>query len=157
MDNTDKRSNKIMFKLTPKQEKFCLKFVECSNATEAYKHSYSTKNMKDKTVNNRAYELLQKGEIEGRISELREELKERALLTIDDIIKELSKIALSDKIDSHKMKALELLGKHLGLYETNINLKTNNIPTIEDMYPKVMTPKEKREMFNQRKKELLGE
>ena len=145
-----------MTKLTPKQEKFCLKFVESGNATEAYKYSYSTKNMKDKTVNNRAYELLQKGEIEGRISKLRKELKERALLTLDDVLKELSKIAMGEKIDSHKMKALELLGKHLGLYQTNINLKTNNIPTIEDMYPRTLTPEQVRAKFKEAKKEILG-
>jgi len=145
-----------MTKLTPKQKKFCLKFVESGNATEAYKHSYNTKSMKDKTVNNRAYELLQKGEIEGRISELKEELKERAMLSLDDVIKELSKIAMSEKVDSYKMKALELLGKHLGLHQTNINIKNNNIPTIEDMYPKRLTPEEVRAKFKEAKKEILG-
>jgi len=139
-------------KLTPKQENFCIKYIECGNATEAYKHSYNTKSMKPKTINNRAYEMLEKRDIKGRVAELREELKERAMLTLDDVIKELSKVAMSEKIDSHKMKALELLGKHLGLYQTNINLKTNNIPTLEDLY---LSPKEKREMFKQRKKEIL--
>ncbi len=121
-------------KLTLKQENFCIKYIECGNATEAYKHSYNTKSMKPKTINNRAYDMLEHREIKGRIAQLKEEIKERAMLTLDDVIRELSKVAMSEEINSHKMKALELLGKHLGLYQTNINLKTINIPTIEDMY-----------------------
>ena len=133
-----------MKKLTPKQEKFCLAYISSGNATEAYKHTYNTNKMKPKTINNRAYEMLENGGIKGRIAELREETKERAMLSLDDVIVELTKVAMSEKVTNAKMKALEMLGKHLGLYEKRIEVENK------------MTPKEKREKFLQMKKEILG-
>jgi len=133
-----------MKKLTPKQDKFCLKYMECGNATEAYKSVYNTNSMKPKTINNRAYEMLEKGEIRGRVAELKEETKERAMLSLDDVIAELEKVAMAEKVTNHKLKALDMLGKHLGLYEKKIEMENK------------MTSKEKRKRYNKFKKELLG-
>ncbi len=58
-------------RLTPKQEKFCIKYSECGNASEAYRYAYQADNMKPETVNNKAFGLLQKGEIGARVEELR--------------------------------------------------------------------------------------
>src|SRR3546814_7176872 len=63
--------------MTPKQEAFCLAYIETGNASEAYRRAYNAENMKPETVNNKGYELLQKGEIRARLAELREPILER--------------------------------------------------------------------------------
>lgn len=75
--------------LTPKQEKFCQKFIELGNASEAYRQSYNCSQMKTGTINSRAKELRNDGPITVRIAELQAEHKERHKITVDDIIIEL--------------------------------------------------------------------
>ena len=84
--------------LTDKQEKFCQKVVELSNNSEAYREAYDTSRMKDATVHRSAKELMSNPKIAARLEELREELRERYRLTVDDLIGELEEarqIALS--------------------------------------------------------------
>jgi len=52
-----------MTNLTPKQEKFVQVYVECGNASEAYRRVYNAGSMKPQTVNKRASELLLNGVI----------------------------------------------------------------------------------------------
>ena len=40
-----------MSKLTPKQENFCLAYLETSNASEAYRRAYDSENMKPESIN----------------------------------------------------------------------------------------------------------
>ena len=58
--------------LTPKQELFCLKYLETGNATSAYKQSYSAEKMKSESVNVEASKLLSNPKIAQRIEELRQ-------------------------------------------------------------------------------------
>ena len=52
------------------------------------------------------------------INELRKEQSQRTGINADTVLKELEKIALADTDISgkEKIKALELLGKHLGMF-----------------------------------------
>jgi len=75
--------------VTPKQEAFCLAYIETGNASEAYRRAYNAENMKPETVNNKGYELLQKGEIRARLAELREPILERHGDTVDSLLGEL--------------------------------------------------------------------
>ena len=83
-------------KLTPKQEAFCYGYVETGNASEAYRQAYNAEKMRPDTVNNKAYGLLQKGEIRARLDELRAELKQRHVVTIDRVLDEYAKLAFFD-------------------------------------------------------------
>ena len=76
-------------RLTPKQEAFCLAYIETGNASEAYRQAYSTSRMKPATVNSKAYELLRNGEIAARIDELKAKHAKRHEITVDDLIAEL--------------------------------------------------------------------
>jgi len=58
-------------KLTPKQESFCLAYLETGNATEAYRRSYNPPKMSPKTVNEASCRLLANGKIAARIEELK--------------------------------------------------------------------------------------
>jgi phage terminase small subunit len=55
--------------LTPKQEKFCLTYLETGNASEAYRQSYSPKNWKPETVHRAAKRNLESSKIRTRIAE----------------------------------------------------------------------------------------
>jgi phage terminase small subunit len=85
-----------MGKLTIKQEKFCNRYLECGNASEAYRFAYSCSNMSEETVWNNAYKLLQKDEVKTRIEYLKSHLAEAAGISALQIIREHQKIAFSD-------------------------------------------------------------
>lgn len=83
-------------RLTIKQEKFCNKYLECGNASEAYRYAYNTSRMSEETICNSAYKLLQNGEIAARIAYLKDHLAEAAGISALQIIREHQKIAFSD-------------------------------------------------------------
>ena len=64
-----------MEKLTPKQITFCDAIVQGKSQIDAYKEAYNCNNMKNATISNNAYMLMQKGEIIARIKELRQNLE----------------------------------------------------------------------------------
>ena len=86
-------------KLTAKQEKFCHKYIETGNASEAYRQAYSTKRMKMETINNNAYNLLKRSDITARVKELQAELKAKSDYKKEDALKLLIDIATVDPFD----------------------------------------------------------
>lgn len=85
--------------LTQKQENFCLKYVECANASESYRHAYSSENMKPETVANNAYVLMQNSEILTRIQELKDMAVSDVVMTRQEALERLSAIARSSITD----------------------------------------------------------
>lgn len=79
-------------KLTVKQEKFCNKYIECGNASEAYRFAYECKKMKDETLWVKASELLANGKVKVRIDVLKAELKAKSDITKERILEEMSAI-----------------------------------------------------------------
>lgn len=107
-----------MAKLTPKQEKFCQKYIETGNASEAYRQSYDCENMKDETVNVKASELLNNGKITVRLKELKTEHAKRHNTTVDDLLNELEDIKEQALLDGNLQVAFNVVmgkGKILGL------------------------------------------
>ncbi len=101
-------------KLTDKQEKFCQKVVELSNTSEAYRESYDTSRMKDASVHRKAKELVDNVKIAARLEELREELRERHRVTVDDLVRELEEarqIALSAMTPQTSAAVQSTMGK----------------------------------------------
>ena len=104
-----------MPKLTEKQKRFCEEYLIDFNATQAaLRAGYS-----QKTAYSIGDENLRKPEIQSEIQTLIRKRSERTGINADIVIKELVKIALADTeiTGREKMKALELLGKHLGLFD----------------------------------------
>ncbi|MCL5286301.1 MAG: terminase small subunit [Nitrospirae bacterium] len=136
--------------LTPKQEKFCLEYLECGNASKAYRASYTTDKMKDATIHRKAYELLQNGKIAARIDGLRAESAKIAVLTQATVISDLIRVkdhAMTLNPEGQMLRpdtavrALELLGKHVQAWqpETQIGIQINgNGPSFEEALEKVM-------------------
>lgn len=84
-------------RFTEKMELFCLAYVETGNASEAYRRSYNTANMADKTAQREGYNLLQNPLVQGRIEELRNKVMERHEITVDTLLAELEEARLLGK------------------------------------------------------------
>ena len=68
-----------MKKLTPKQEKFVTTLVGGVTRRQAYKIAYNAKDMKNETIDKRAYELFNKENIQLRYKQLINE-KQKAII-----------------------------------------------------------------------------
>ena len=83
-------------KLTIKQEKFCQGLFAGLKQREAYIQAYNCEKMKDATIDRNAHELVKSSKIATRIQELTNELKDRNMITVEEILAEYKKIGKSD-------------------------------------------------------------
>ena len=108
--------------LTKRQQNFAVNVTEARSLSDAYRESYSTKRMSCKTVWEAASRLSKNPKVAARILELETEKEAmwrvQALSREDRVLTELEKIACGDGPASGRLKALELLGKHVGLFTT---------------------------------------
>ena len=116
-------------KLTFKQSQFISKVMEGTNQTSDYRNAYNTQNMSQKPIWEEASRLRRHPKVTARIVELEAEKEARrrmqALSREDRVLQELEKIAFGDGPASGRLKALELLGKHVGLF------KPKEVPVVE--------------------------
>lgn len=107
--------------LTKKQERFVEEYLVDLNATQAaVRAGYSAK-----TAEQMGYQLLQKTSVQKKLEESIERRSKRTEITQDRVLDEIGKVAFRDAADyadselkyTSKLKALELLGKHLGLFD----------------------------------------
>jgi phage terminase small subunit len=86
--------------LTPKQERFCQKYIELGDATKAYYAAYDAENSKPITANRAAKELLDNPKIAARVCALQALHQKRHEVTVDSLTKEYEEaraIALQDR------------------------------------------------------------
>ena len=100
--------------LTPKQEAFVREYMIDLNATQAaIRAGYS-----ERTANRIGAENLSKPVIQAEIQEQRKAAEEKCIVTVEWILSEIAKIAQDEEVrTADRLKALELLGKYLGLWE----------------------------------------
>lgn len=127
--------------LTNKQEKFVQGLVKGLSQRQAYKESYNAENMKDKTIDDRAYELFKKREIKERYNELMGKLEKKAIMSAEKRMQWLSDVIEGNQKESRtyfrdgeayeslkeadintKIKALDTLNKMDNVYQQNINV-----------------------------------
>ena len=125
--------------LTFKQESFVQNIIKGMSQREAYKNSYDARNMKDTTIDKKASELFQKGEIRGRYNELVKKLEDSTIMSAKERMKWLSDV-VNGKVThtsydsngnaydneayiSDKLKAIDILNKMDNTYQQNINIK----------------------------------
>src|SRR5690348_11454050 len=79
-----------MSDLTPKQEAFCLAYVETGNASEAYRRSYDVaEDTKPETIWSNASRILADSKVSARVQELQQEARSLALVSIGTLTQEL--------------------------------------------------------------------
>jgi len=82
--------------LTEQQKLFCLYYLECFNATKAYKKAYGCDY---KTANANAYLLMVNHGIKDELKRLKAELQQDVFLDVKDLIQEYIKQAFADITD----------------------------------------------------------
>jgi phage terminase small subunit len=106
--------------LTPKQEIFCIKYIEFGNASKAYRFSYEAKRMSDNAIYVEASRLLKHPKIALRLSSLRTEHRNRHNDKFDSIVAHYDYIkntAPKTGQINQALNALEKKGVMFGLYE----------------------------------------
>lgn len=98
------------------QENFCVEFVRCGNATEAYKRA-GYKPRSDKVAGTAAARLLGNVGIQKRIEELRRELDSHKIMDAVERRELLTQFARDEETaKSDRLKAMDLLNKMDGVY-----------------------------------------
>ena len=115
--------------VTAKQNEFAQNVSDGLSQTKAYRSAYSSDNMAPKTVWEESSRLRGHPKVAARIIELEAEKAHRqriqALSREERILKELEAVAFGEGPVSAKLKAIELLGKNLGLF------KPKEVPKVE--------------------------
>ncbi len=108
-------------KLTPKQERFVQEYLKDLNATAAARRAgYS-----ERTACEQAARLLANVKIQSAVQTAQQARQQRTEVDQDYVIHKLKEIADKEASDApesdlkygNKLKALELLGKHLGAFD----------------------------------------
>lgn len=121
-------------RFTDKMELFCLAYVETGNASEAYRRSYNTTNMAEKTAQREGYNTLQKPQVQARIEELRNQVMDRHEITVDTLLLELEqarRLALDTKKAAAAVTATMGKAKLLGLDKQIVELTGKDGAPIE--------------------------
>ncbi len=98
----------VNIKLTPKQLGFCHSYVECGNASKAYRLNYNAENMKPTTIAVKACELLKNGKVAVTVNQLLKEVRQRHDVTVDSLTDEYEDardLAMSSKQPSAAISA----------------------------------------------------
>lgn len=104
--------------LTPKQENFCIVYLETGNASEAYRQSYDAENMSQNALNREASVMLDNPKIAQRIEQLRAPIIKKAQLTVEDLLRELEEarqLAIQTESPAPAVSATMGKAKLLGL------------------------------------------
>ena len=113
--------------MTEKQKRFANEYLIDLNATRAYKAVY-TRVKNDSTAAAAAARLLKNVNVSAYIGKRMEERSKRTE----------AKTALLYEMEvktNDKLKALELLGRHLGMFTDKLQLNAPSVPVILDNIP----------------------
>ena len=108
--------------LTRRQKAFVEQFVIDNNATQAVIRAGYSENGASVT----GTRLLANPKIQAVLQERRGEVSERAAITAADVLKMLQREATAGDVDqpnSARIKAQELIGKHLGMFTDKVQVE----------------------------------
>jgi hypothetical protein len=108
--------------LTPKQEKFAQGVASGKTQADAYRAAYNANNMKDSTIWKKASLLMIKGEVRGRVEELKKVAAKSVGITLASHLGDLLKLrnmAAKNKQFGPAIAAEVARGKISGIEKTN--------------------------------------
>lgn len=73
--------------LTTKQERFCIEVVKQANYSDAYRIAYDCAKWSDKSVNEKASQMMADVKILSRVNELKKAVQEKNIYTLEQSIK----------------------------------------------------------------------
>lgn len=104
--------------MTDKQQRFVDEYMVDLNATQAaIRAGYSPKTAE--VIGN---QLLKKTLVSNEILKRKAKLSSVANWTAADVLKRLARLADEGYKDSDKIKALELIGRHIGMFQNKVEL-----------------------------------
>jgi phage terminase small subunit len=106
--------------MTDKQRRFADEYLFDLNATRAYKAAYPYVR-RDETAATAGGRLLRNVHVQNYVQERMKDRQTRTEISQDMVLREIAAIAFETDSEAvsvkDKLRALELLGKHLGLFE----------------------------------------
>ena len=126
--------------LTPKQEAACRAYIETGSKSAAYRHAYSTENMKEETVWRRAVELFDNGKVAARLEALQAEHRRVHDVTIESLTKELEEartLAIANGQASAAVQATMGIAKLHGLLVDRSEVQTTNDMTLAEVRARI--------------------
>jgi len=103
--------------LTEKQRRFCDEYLVDLNATRAYMAAYPA-TRKESTAAQAASRMLRNVKVLKFLRERQQAQQERVQIRQDDVLRSIKEIAEDGGVKPRdRLRALELLGKHLGLFD----------------------------------------
>jgi len=104
--------------MNERQSIFVSEYLKTGNASEsAIRAGYSKK-----TAYSIGQRLLKNVEIQKEIDRHRDKISQKAELTVSEIVKEIRALALSADSESNRLKAYDMLMKHLGGYKNEVKI-----------------------------------
>ncbi len=112
--------------LTIKQELFASSVADGQPSSDAYRLAYDADRMGPPSIWSEASRLASNPKVAARIEQLRAEKDQlRRMLVLDHeeaILAQLQHEALTAKTDSARIRALELLGRHAGMFAERVEV-----------------------------------
>lgn len=133
----------MMRKITPKMEKFAMKYVECSNYRKAYEYAYSAENMSRKTVHRASIAISQHPHVVKAIAKYKAEIQKTHMISVEWVADELKKVidkaTEKDDLSNHRQAAMDmakLYGLIIEKVENNDVTVTKDQEKIAESYAK---------------------
>ena len=112
--------------MTPKQELFALTVAGGADQTAAFCEAYNAEGMKPSTIWSEASRLRRHPKVAARIDQLKAEAElsaaEKREGVREFVLHELTEMACEASTPSARLKALELLGKSVGLFSDRLEV-----------------------------------
>jgi len=128
-------------RLTEKQETFALKVIGGLSLSDAYRQSYRAEHMKSPTIYVEASRLAASPKVTLRIQELLcqkdEDRHMQALRRVDFVLESLKNESLTATTDSTRVRALELMGKTIGMFNGRGGKEEPQKLTVEELKQKL--------------------
>ena len=115
--------------LTEKQKRFVAEYlIEANQKKAAIKAGYS-----EKTAEQIGYQLLQKTSVAEAIEKAQRKRELRTDITADRVLHELADIGFDKEAErtTDRLKALELMGKHLAMFTDKVNVDADSTITFK--------------------------
>jgi phage terminase small subunit len=114
-----------MTKLTAKQERYCLAYIETGKGTDAYRLAYNAEKMSNEAIKAESGKLMAMPKIKARIAELRAPAARAAKITLESHLADLER--LRDKAErtgdyGAAIRGEVARGRAAGLYVEKIDL-----------------------------------
>ncbi len=113
--------------LTAKRERFARLIAQGKTQADAYREAYDAVGMQDATVWTEASKLARHPKVAIRVDELKMEAevvrREMLMNREEAILQRLEHEAMTAKTDSARIRALELLGRHIGMFKDQIEVE----------------------------------